>query len=610
MQTARLLFRYVLTAALTGCAMMWAGTSPAQSSKEGIEQLWRDASAAQQAQQFSRAATLYRKILLMQPDLIEAEVNLGLMYQLADDPHAAISCFQRVLAKDQMLYAPNLFTGLDYLKLDKPGDALPYLKRALAANPHSYESQVGLANSYLQLHRYAEAEEQFKRATGLQDGKNADAWYGLGATYLSMEKEAEAGLERSSSPFRNVLLGEAYLEQGQRDKAIATLKAVAEGPPTVPCIHSLLGFAYLRDSKNDDAFRQFQLDWNPQSGSECLLAKLGFAAISANRGQREDSLATLREAAEIDLVFVQKNQYLYWDHMVKAGIDAGAGQILEREDTAGKQTAQPSLADDYWKTGRYTACSTALAGISSALDVQQLRLLSRCSYAVGRDELVLQATGQILKVSLTDPEVFYWRSQSAERLGLSALTTATTINPQSVSLHVLLGDMLRGKGSLADAAGEYRKAIALKPEFIAAHLGLARDLNSDNDSAGAEREVQYVLNINADDPEANYMMGEILMNRSEFSAALPFLLKAVRVMPEESAYVHADLSRVYDEQGDFSRAIAEIKQALTADIDGTYYYRLGRLLQKVGDRAAAAQALEQSAKLHRVANSNALPVIR
>ena len=101
----------------------------------------------------------------------------------------------------------------------------------------------------------------------------------------------------------------------------------------------------------------------------------------------------------------------------------------------------------------------------SPLNAQQLRLLSRCSYFIGRDELVLHATDQLLKLTPADPEALYWRSQSAERLGLSALTTATRLNPESVSLHTLLGDMLRSKGSLSDAAEEYRKAIDLKPRI-------------------------------------------------------------------------------------------------------------------------------------------------
>ncbi len=604
MSTARLLFRHLSTAALMGCSMIWAGILPAQSTEASIEQFWRDATAAQQAQQYGRAATLYKKILSLQPDLIEAEINLGLMDQLSGDLHAAIACFEHVLAKDPALYAPNLLTGLDYLKFDDPGRALTYLKRAAASKPDSAEALVGLANSYLQLHRYADAEEQFKRATELQDGKDADAWYGLGATYLSMEKEAEGGLRHSSSPFRDVLLGEAYSEQGQQDKAIATLKDIVNGSAAVPCSRSLLGFAYLRNAKNSDAANHFRTDWDPDSGSGCLLAKLGLAAAHAGRGDRDEALRELREAAEIDLVFVQKNADLFWNYMVKAGAESGAREILEPKNQVDVEKARPSLAEESWKHGRYSACSSDLQASSMPLTAPQLRLLSRCSYYIARDEMVLQTTDRLLKASPADPEALYWRIQSAERLGLTALTTAISINPESVSLHVLMGDMLRGKGSFAEAANEYRKAIALKPDFIAAHLGLARDLNSDGNTAGAESEVRYVLNLSPDEPEANYLMGEILVNRSEFTAALPLLLRAIHVMPDEAVYVHADLSRIYEERGEFPRAIEEIKQALPADIDGSYYYRLGRLYQKTGNRAAAAQALEQSAKLHRSADTD------
>jgi len=165
--------------------------------------------------------------------------------------------------------------------------------------------------------------------------------------------------------------------------------------------------------------------------------------------------------------------------------------------------------------------------------------------------------------------------------------------------------MLREKGDLAEAADEYRKAIAVKPEFLSAHLGLARVLNSDHKSDDAEHELQYVLTANPDDPEANYLMGEILVNRSNLAEALPFLLKALQVTPEELPYVHADLSQVYEDRGDLPQAIAELKQALPIDVDGSFYFRLGRLYMRTGDRSAAAQALDQSAKLRQQADSAA-----
>ena len=159
--------------------------------------------------------------------------------------------------------------------------------------------------------------------------------------------------------------------------------------------------------------------------------------------------------------------------------------------------------------------------------------------------------------------------------------------------------MLRGKGDFAGAAVAYRKAIALQQEFLAAHMGLARDLYSDDERDGAERELQYVLNANPNDPEANYLMGEVFVSRKQFAEALPLLLKGLHAAPEELPHVHASLSKVYAEGGELSRAIAEIKLALPGDVDGSYHYRLGRLYLQTGDRAASVQVMQQSAKLHR-----------
>jgi tetratricopeptide (TPR) repeat protein len=227
------------------------------------------------------------------------------------------------------------------------------------------------------------------------------------------------------------------------------------------------------------------------------------------------------------------------------------------------------------------------------LDLQHLRLLCFCSFSTGQDEAVMAASKQIP----TDPEALYWRVQSAERLGLAAITRASELNPDSVSLHTLTGDLLQAKGDFPAAAGEYRKAIAIKPSFLAAHLGLARSLNSDHRTGEAEQEVRSVLDLSPNDAEGNYLMGEILVNRSELASALPFLQKALHAAPEELPYVHADLSSAYEDKGETTKAIAELKQALGVDMDGSLYYRLGRLYLKTGDRKSAQEALAMAERL-------------
>jgi tetratricopeptide (TPR) repeat protein len=599
------LLRLKLSATFCGCLLICSAALQGQSPQPSVEELWAQANAAQQAQQYLQAASIYRRILVLRPGMTEAEVNLGLMLHLAGNLNDAIACFEHVLALHPDLFAPNFLTGMDYLKLDNPGRALPYLERATREKPDQLEARIGLANSFLQLGRLPQALDEFTRVTRLNE-KSADAWYGLGATYLSMEKEIEGDLRRTSSPYRSVLLGESYLQQGQNDRAVATLSAAAAVQPAVPCAHSILGFAFLRSSKLDDATRQFQLDWDSQKQEGCLLAKLGMASLDAQNTDAAGALRELGEAAQIDATFVRTNSEWFLSDLTKAGLGAQTRVILDNGHTADAEDHGRLPASALMKKGRYSACSAALAGDTTPTNLNELRLAALCSYYSGRDDLVLSATGKILMRSANDPEALYWRIQSMERAGLSALTQGSELNPESASLHALLADMMRAKGDLTGAAAEYRQAIAAKPDFLAARLGLARDLYSDHKTDDAEREVQYVLNANPSDPEANYLMGEILVNRVELADALPFLLKALDASTEEIPYVHADLSRVYEDRGDVAQAIAELKQAVLVDVDGSYYYRLGHLYMKSGDRVDATAALDQAEKLRHATDAASL----
>ena len=236
----------------------------------------------------------------------------------------------------------------------------------------------------------------------------------------------------------------------------------------------------------------------------------------------------LRQTTAIDAEFVRSNTEFFWNDFAKAGLEAEAKEIVAREATTDKPSSSKEAAktpDFSFHAGDYSTCSTMLAAIATPLDAEQLRLLARCSYYAGQDDRAVNATDQLLKMHPDDGEGLYWRIESTGRLGLAALAKATDLNPDSASLHVLSGDTPRGKGDFAEAEKEYRKAIALKPEFLAAHMGLARDLYSDNDRDGAEQELHVVLSANANDPEANYLMGEILVARKQFTEALPFLQK-------------------------------------------------------------------------------------
>jgi hypothetical protein len=92
-------------------------------------------------------------------------------------------------------------------------------------------------------------------------------------------------------------------------------------------------------------------------------------------------------------------------------------------------------------------------------------------------------------------------------------------------------------------------------------------------------------------------MGKILVNQHQYAEAVPYLETALKGNTPRAPEVHALFSRVYASQGRTLDAIAELRQALGADQDGSLHYQLSMLYRKVGDQQAAAAALRQSRAL-------------
>jgi tetratricopeptide (TPR) repeat protein len=557
------------------------------------QQIWEQAQTAQRQQHFKEAIRLYQQFLTLEPSLLEAELNLGLMYQVTNDFPSAISQFKKVLEAKPGNYPANLFAGLDYLKLGKPEMALPLLQKAVEEQPAEEKALVGLANSNLQLQHYDVARSEFQQAVST-DKKNADAWYGLGVAYLSLEKEAEIALAKSTNAFRTILRAQSNLQQDNPKAAIEALDSVPVKSANVPCSRALLGFAYLANGQVDEAGKTLRADWNDSSKTGCLLGKLGLASLDAYTHDETGALGQIREAAAIDAPAVAAAGDLfraYFDHSEQA---ARVREIIESSPRPAPPNAPPEVLKD---TGRYTACTQTLANNHQRLTISQKLVLSECAFFAGQNAVVLDTTSEILESNPRNEPALFWRVQALDRLSLESLGTATAINPDSVSLHMMYASMQRSQLRFADAEEEYQKAIALNQAYLPAHLGLAYCLYFQKKLEEAQHEVEVVLQQEKTDGEANLLMGQILIRRDQSDRAVPYLKAALSGDSNRRSEVHSELSRVYEGSGNINEAIAELQKAVPGDSDGSFYYRLARLLQKTGRRTEASQAFAESKRL-------------
>jgi tetratricopeptide (TPR) repeat protein len=103
--------------------------------------------------------------------------------------------------------------------------------------------------------------------------------------------------------------------------------------------------------------------------------------------------------------------------------------------------------------------------------------------------------------------------------------------------------------------------------------------------------------LDPNQPDANYLMGNVLVSQHQFTEAIPYLETALKSHSPKTPLVHALMSRVYASQGRTQDAISELRQALPADQDGSLHYQIFMLYRKAGDQQAAADALEKSRTL-------------
>jgi predicted Zn-dependent protease len=191
----------------------------------------------------------------------------------------------------------------------------------------------------------------------------------------------------------------------------------------------------------------------------------------------------------------------------------------------------------------------------------------------------------------------YWECKSDQKLAIAALTRAGEIDANSPRMHVLLGDILRQRQRWDDAEIEYRKAIVLDPTSHAARLSLAIVLFSELKTDEAFNIDRSLLAEDPNDPEANLLAGEILVQQNRYAEAEPFLSKCQNLKPEFLPHLHALLGQVYAETDRIPAAVTEYKQALLGDEDGSIHFMLARLYRKAGEKDAAEKAFRESRTL-------------
>ncbi len=222
-----------------------------QSSEQDIETSFRAGQAALRQRRFSSCDRReFKKVLALDPSLVEAEVNLGLAYQSLLDYDAAARCLSHALRERPNLLGLNVIVGMDYLKLGSPEKAAPYLQHALELDPSNLDAHDAMALYHLTQENFQGAAEQYRKIADLNSDK-AEALFKIGHQYLDLAARLAYRGARlyPESAWGHRFLGDMLFERDRWEHAAQEYNKALAIEPRQSGLHTLLGEAYLHIGK-------------------------------------------------------------------------------------------------------------------------------------------------------------------------------------------------------------------------------------------------------------------------------------------------------------------------------------------------------------------------
>jgi tetratricopeptide (TPR) repeat protein len=176
-----------------------------------------------------------------------------------------------------------------------------------------------------------------------------------------------------------------------------------------------------------------------------------------------------------------------------------------------------------------------------------------------------------------------------------ALSVALTQPGDEAELLFQQAEEAREKGKNADAVGLYRQALAKRPKFAAARLGLARSLESQDNFDEALEALAAARRDRPVYPESWAVEGRIQRSLADHDAALAAYRRALRESGGFQPEAHTGIGIVHEDKGRHEEAADAFRKAIAqlSDTEPVLYELLARNLEKLERWKEAVAAYEK-----------------
>lgn len=583
--------------------------------------------------EFVRAVEEFKKVLALDPGLLEAQVNLGLAYHSLGEYNLAVSHLTGALRQRPDLLGPRIILGIDYLKLGSLEKAIPVLQQALRLDASNQEARRALATCYRMRDNYREAADQFRQLSVL-DSDKPEAWFRLGHDYLDLSARlAYRGARvHSGSAWGHRFLGDMLAQRARWNDAAQEYRQALAIEPKQPGLHVSLGQAYLQGGKLDQAEAEFHLELQLDSQHEP--AWLGLAETRLAQGQATPALEAVgriwgispeflslqREFPAIELSpelarallrDLQKASEGAAKHFLLSGLFSALGEAENasgrwaafRSDfaawprgtdqpTAGKMAQQPCPAH------RYAACVDLLES-RKQMDVPERLLLGKTQFTLRQYDRAADTFAQLLAVDKDIVEASYWLARTYHALGAECFDRLEESFPESWRAHQLRGEGYKLRESANEAIKEYQLAIHFQPDEAELHEALGELFLNKKSYDEARAELEKSLALDSSRARTLCLLGRLYVGKHETEKAVPYLQKALHHQPD-MAEASSLLGTAYVRLGQAASAVPELEKAAPFDYYGDVHYQLSLAYRKLGKFELAKKALARSQDLRRI----------
>ena len=623
------------------------------------------------------ALTELTRAVEIDPKRVESYLSLARFHATTGDPATAEATYQRAIAVSPSSAIAHFEHGKFLVQTNRVDDAEKEFETATQVEPNNREARFVQASFYLVNKRYAKAEEAYKALAELDKDKPE------GRSVLGDYYGATGHLDEAITIYREVVakspdflparyrLVELLLNHGDRANAKTEVETILNQDATdrqarVLRARILMQGGDTNDMKEALADLQEVLKQEPHSRPGLFFMaegnfRMGLidqARIYAGELQRNypTYLPARLMQVQIDLASGDTKAALQGsaqliDRIAKAVpdrdlppqmlADLRANALMAHGSASLQMRDTRSARQDFMMAHDEAPNSTDIyvnLAVVALMEGKTDEAVGFYNTALGRDPANFNSLNGLIRIYIA-------RQQSSQ--AHARIDQSIAAQPGNASLHFLKGQIYGFERNAAAAESEFRRALEIDSNYLAAYSALGALFVNTNQQERAIAEYTKIVERRPDNAAAFTLIGMLEANRQNIDAAIDNYRKALAkdenavFAANNLAWLYAEYGKgnideavrlaqaavqtnpgvpsfadtlgwVYYKKGLYAAAAEQLKKAISVDEQAarssngrpspTYRYHLGVALAAKGDKAGARKEIETALRLSEKTN--------